>query len=65
MQIPTDLLTSLSRGIIIRSLFYLLADLVLASYADVIRGIVFPFSHKLRLTRDQHFFSYCFTPMVM
>ena len=54
MQIPTDLLTSLSRGIIIRSLFCLLADFVLASYADVIRGVVFPLSHKLLLTRDQH-----------
>ena len=49
MQIPTDLLTSLSRAIIIRSLFYLLADLVLASHADVIRGVVFPSSHKLLL----------------
>ena len=42
MQFPTDLLTSLSREIIIRSLFYLLADLVLASHADVLRGVVFP-----------------------
>ena len=42
MQIPTDLLTSLSRGIIIRNFFHLLADLVLASHADGIRGVVFP-----------------------
>ena len=56
MQIPTDLLTSLSPGIIIRSLFYLLADIVLASHANVIRGVVFPPSDKLLLTRDQHSF---------
>ena len=55
-QIPTDLLTSLSREIIIRSLFYLLADLVLASHADVLRGVVFPPSHKLLLTQVQHSF---------
>ena len=62
MQIPTDLLTSLSRAIIIRSLFYLLADLVLASHADVIRGVVFPSSHKLLLTRDQHSFPIVLPP---
>ena len=56
MQIPTDLLTSLSREIIIRSLFYLLADLVLASHADVLRGVVFPLSHKLLLTQVEHSF---------
>ena len=56
MQIPTDLLTSLSRKIIIRSLFYLLADLVLASHANVLRGVVFPPFHKLLLTQVQHSF---------
>ena len=56
MQILTDLLTSLSRGIIIRSLFYLLADLVLASHANVLRGVVFPPFHKLLLTQVQHSF---------
>ena len=57
MQIPTDLLTSLSLGIMIRSLFYLLLDLVLASHADIIiRGVVFPPSHKVLINRDQHSF---------
>ena len=65
MQIPTDLLTSLPRRIVIRSLFYLWEDLVLASHADVLRGVVFPLSHKLLLTWDQHSFPIVLSPWVM
>lgn len=59
MQIPSDLLTLLSRGIIIRCLFYLWADLFLA---NVLRGVVFPPSHKPLLIRDQHSFPIVLSP---